>query len=101
MSPLEDLYQTRTNRDRKGTIPDGWNHKLLFRDLDRLICEGSIERLQNIREISADDRKRIFYRETSTGNLYVYVEGWERGFPEFRKHLDQAPASMGGSATGQ
>jgi hypothetical protein len=32
MSPLEDLYLTRTDRDRNGTIPDRWNNVLLIRD---------------------------------------------------------------------
>ena len=33
ITPLEDLYRSRTNRDRNGTIPDQWNHVLLQRDL--------------------------------------------------------------------
>jgi hypothetical protein len=36
MSPLEDLFRTRTNRDRLGTIPTESDHVLLMRDLDRL-----------------------------------------------------------------
>ena len=54
MSPLEDLYQTRTNHDRRGTIPDEWNHVLLQRDLERLISEGLIERVTDICEFSPD-----------------------------------------------
>jgi hypothetical protein len=92
MRPLEDLYQTRTKRDRNGTIPDEWNRVLLFRDLDSLVCAGEIERVRNVREISPDSREMIWYKEISTGNLYVYVAGWERGSPEFRKHADQIPA---------
>lgn len=92
MSPLEDLYQTRTNRDRNGTILDEWNRVLLFRDLDRLISQGFIERVENIREIRPAPREMIWYREFSTGNLYVYVEGCERGAPEFRRYEDRAPA---------
>jgi hypothetical protein len=90
---LEDLYQTRTNRDRNGTIPDEWNRVLLFRELDRLICEGAVERVRNVREINPFPREKIWYREISTGNLYVYVAGWERGSPEFRRHTDQVPVS--------
>lgn len=94
MSPLEDLYQTRTSRDRNGTISDEWNHALLLRDLDRLIDEGLAERVKNVREISADQRGQTWYRETSTGNLYVYVEGWERGSPEFRRHTKLASVGV-------
>ena len=89
-SPLEDLYQTRTNRDRNGTISDQWNHVPLLRDLDRLISEGIVERVRNVREISADPRDKIWYRETATGILYVYVAGWERGSPEFRRDPELA-----------
>ena len=83
MSPLEDLYQTRTCRDRKGTILAKWNHVLLFRDLDRLINEGVVERVRNVREISPDQRDTLWYQETSTRNLYVYVAGWSGARPSF------------------
>jgi hypothetical protein len=98
MNPLEGLYLTRTNRDRNGTISDEWHRALLFRDLDRLVCEGAIERVRNVREISPDSREMIWYREISTGNLYVYVAGWERGSPEFRMHTDQILAARNDSA---
>ena len=88
ISPLDDLYQTRTNRDRNGTVLDQWNHVLLLRDLQRLINEGLVERVTNIREISPDLRDKTWYRETATGMLYVYVEGWERGSPEFRRYME-------------
>ena len=91
MRPLEDVYQTRTNCDRNGTIPDEWNHELLFRDLDRLISEGLIERVNDTRTISSFPRDQLWYRETCTGNLYVYVAGWERGSPEFRRHVEMIP----------
>ena len=90
MNSLEDLYQTRTNRDRNGTISDQWNHVLLLRDLDRLISEGCIEQLRNIHEVSPDLRDKTWYRETATGIVYVYVAGWERGSPEFRRDADRA-----------
>lgn len=85
INPLDDLYRTRTNRDRNGTIPDQWNHVLLQRDLEHLISEGLVERVTNIREISNDSREKIWYQEIGTGDLYMYVAAWERGAPEFRR----------------
>ena len=58
MNPLEDLYQTRTNRDRNGTIPDRWNDVLLHRDLERLINDGLVERITNLREIAPFEREK-------------------------------------------
>ncbi|HKO19386.1 MAG TPA: hypothetical protein VJU82_10925 [Acidobacteriaceae bacterium] len=92
ISPLEDLYQTRTNRDRKGTIPDRWNDALLQRDLERLISEGLVERLTNIREIPPDLREKNWYQEVATGNLYVYIDAWDRGGPEFRRYYPESAA---------
>ncbi len=40
---LQDLYETRTARDRDGNVRDEWNRVLLRRDLDRLIAEGQIK----------------------------------------------------------
>jgi hypothetical protein len=91
-SPLDDLYQTRTNHHRNGTVLDEWNHVLLLRDLQRLIDQGLVEREKIIREISPDRRDKRWYRETATGMLYVYVEGWERASPEFRRFV-QTPAN--------
>jgi hypothetical protein len=88
MSPLEDLYQTRTNRDGKGTIPDEWNHMLLQRDLERLISQGLVQPVTSVREIPPDFREKVWYQEVTTGDLYVYVPGWERGSPEFRRHTE-------------
>lgn len=88
MSPLEDMYQTRTNRDRTGTILDRWNDELLHRDLKRLIDEGLVERISDLREFSSDEREKTWYKEVATGNLYVYVAAWERGAPEFRLHVE-------------
>jgi len=65
---------------------------LLLRELHRLIDEGVVERVTNIREISPDQRDKTWYRETASGILYVYVEGWERGSPEFRRFI-QTPAN--------
>jgi hypothetical protein len=75
-----------------------WNQVLLFRDLDRLINQGFIKRVENIREISPAPREMIWYKELSTGNLYVYVAGGERSAPEFRRYVDRAPASNYNSA---
>ena len=58
---------------------------LLHRDLERLISEGLVERVADVREISTDSREKTWYQEIPTGNLYVYVAPWERGAPEFRR----------------
>lgn len=87
MNPLEDLYQTRTSRDRNGTLSDKWSDELLHRDLERLINDGLVERLTNLREISPFEREKTWYKEIATGNVYVYVAAWERGAPEFRRHV--------------
>lgn len=93
MSPLVDLYLTRTNRDRNGTIPDKWNNVLLVRDLDRLISEGIVERVTNLREISSFEYEKTWYKEIATGNVYVHVAAWERGAPEFRRHVEVVAGS--------
>ena len=95
--PLEDLYQTRTSRDGKGTIPDEWNHVLLQRDLERLIGQGLAKPVTSVREIPPDFREKVWYEEVGSGQLYVYVAGWERGSPDFRRHADaptDAPRSI-------
>jgi hypothetical protein len=91
MSPLEDLYRTRTREDRNGTLIDQWNHVLLHRDLERLISEGLVERVTNIREISPDPREITWYKELATENLFVYVAPDERSGPEFRRYTASAP----------
>jgi hypothetical protein len=88
MSPLEDLFRTRTNRDRLGTIPNESDDVLLMRDLDSLSGQGLIKRMPNILEISADSREKTFFQEIASGELYVYVERWDRGAPEFRRHSE-------------
>lgn len=88
MSPLEDLCQTRTSRDWNGTIPDEWSHELLHRDLERLINDGLVERVTNLRAISPFEREKRWYKEIGTGTVYVYVAAWERGAPEFRRHIE-------------
>lgn len=91
MNPLEDLYRTRTRLDRNGTLLDQWNHVLLLRDLERLIKEGLVEHVTNIREISPDPWEKTWYEELATGNLYVYVAPEERCGPEFRRYKGSAP----------
>lgn len=91
ISPLEDLYRTRTRQDRNGTLIDQWNHVLLHRDLERLISEGLVERVTNIREISPDAREKTWYKELATENLFVYVAPEERSGPEFRRYSPSSP----------
>ncbi len=74
-----------------GSIRDEWNLLLLQRDLERLISEGLIERVTNMREIPPNSREKTWYQESGTGNLYVYVAACERGAPEFRRHSEPAP----------
>jgi hypothetical protein len=93
MNPLDDLCRTRTNRDRAGTIPDQITHSLLLRDLERLISQGLVERVTDIREISVDSREKIWYQEVATGDLYVYVSPWERGAAEFRRFCELSPSA--------
>ncbi len=90
MSPLDDLYLTRTRGDRNGTLLNQWNHVLLHRDLERLISEGLVEHVTNIREISPDSREKTWYMELATGNLFVYVAPEERSGPEFRRYTESA-----------
>ena len=68
-----------------GTISTGWNRVLLWRDLQRLVDDGIVERVNCQSDAQADSRERDCFREPATGDVYVYVTGWERGSPEFRK----------------
>lgn len=88
MNPLDDLYHTRTNRDRKGTMPDEWNHVLLLRNLEHLISEGLLKRVTHVREIPTDFREKSWYEEIATRQLYVYVAPGERSAAEFRRYAD-------------
>lgn len=87
-SPLKDLFNTRTDNDRKGTVSSDWNRVLLWRDLNRLVAEGLVEPVQPPADIEPDDRARHYFRDLGTGDLYVYVAGWERGWPQFRRVAD-------------
>ena len=71
---------------------DHWNHVLLHRDLKRLISEGLVEHVTNIREIYPDRRERTWFQELATENLYVYVAPEERSGPEFRRYTELAPS---------
>jgi hypothetical protein len=82
---LADLFSTRTERNTKGTIRSEWDHELLHRDLARLIAEGVVENVPCPPHDGSDFRPSRCFRDVLTGETYVYVEGWERGSPEFRK----------------
>jgi hypothetical protein len=84
---LENIFSTRTDNDRRGTISQEWNRILLWRDLERFIAEGLVERVECKTVSEADFRERQCFRETETGEIYVFIEGWERGCPEFRKQI--------------
>lgn len=58
----------------------------LHRDLERLIIEGLVERLTDIREHSPDLREKTWYKEVTTERLFVYVAPDERSGPEFRRY---------------
>lgn len=81
---LKDVFKTRTDNNRKGTVSEEWNHVLLLRDLEPLIADGAIERLSCPKPEEPDFRNRQCLRDLGTGEVYVYVAGWERGSPEFR-----------------
>ncbi|HEX6495213.1 MAG TPA: hypothetical protein VF018_07010 [Acidobacteriaceae bacterium] len=82
---LEDLFRVRTDRNTEGTISGEWDRILLRRDLERLIAEGFVEITHCSSCPDPRSRERLCFRDTSTGEVYLYVEGWERGSPEFRK----------------
>lgn len=82
---LEDLFLARTDNNTKGTISTEWNRVLLWRDLERLVKDGSVERIECPAEAELLPRERQCFRDLGTGEAYVYVAGWERGSPEFRK----------------
>ena len=82
---LEDLYRTRTAQDRRGRIRSQWDHVLLFRDLDRLIEQGKIENFDQVIDPERDGLERRYFRDLGTNEIYVFVEGWDKGPPEFRK----------------
>ena len=82
---LEDVFRTRTEQNRTGTINSDWNHTLLWRDLDRLIEEGVVAKVECTNDVESSFRKRQCFRDLVTGEVYIYIEGWERGSPEFRR----------------
>ena len=81
-----DLWETRTNNSRSGTLVTEWDNVLFWRDLHRLIAEGLVEQTDGPAGIDDGLRDRKYFREVGTGEVYVYLTGWERGSPEFRRH---------------
>ena len=82
MGPLEDLFQTRTMGNHYGTV---LHNSLLLSDLDRLEEQGVVERIACPFEVLEDSRERTCFLDLMSGDVYVYIAGWERGSPEFRK----------------
>lgn len=85
IGPLEDLYNTRTEQNTKGTIVSEWNHSLLWRDLNRLIAEGLVSTIECPTDLEREYVEHHCFRDNVTGETYVYIKGWERGSPEFRR----------------
>jgi len=82
---LEDLFNTRTQHDRSGTLRGGCDETLFWRDLERLKTEGLVEEVQRPSDADSDFRETRYFRDLLTGETFVYVGGWERGSPEFRR----------------
>jgi len=82
---LADLADTRTDHDRTGTIRTEWDNILFWRDIERFIGSGVVVRIGSRGPDRAYPREQQFFREVSTGDIYIYTAGWERGCPEFRK----------------
>lgn len=82
---LEGLFLARTDNNAKGTISTEWNRVLLWRDLQRLVDEGSVQSIDCPFDDDPDFRERQCFRDIGTGEVYVYLAGWERGSSEFRK----------------
>ena len=86
---LEDLFNTRTDHAREGTLHTEWDRILFWRDLRRFIIEGLVEPISCPSTAPKDFRETLCFRDLGTGEVYVYVEGWERGAPGFRKLTEQ------------
>jgi hypothetical protein len=91
---LQDLYETRTARDRDGTVGDEWNRVLLRRDLDRLIAECQVEPVDWLFPPESDSRERKFFHDLGTGEIYVYVAAAERSGPQFRRLREGDTSSL-------
>jgi len=85
MGVLEDLFETRTNRDRYGTISAEWDLTLLWRDLERLQAEKLVSAIEITSNAASDSLKRLYFRDSETGDVYVFVEGGEKSSPKFHK----------------
>jgi hypothetical protein len=82
---LEDLFLARTDNNTNGTISTEWNRVLLWRDLERLMNDGFVGSINCPSDTEGRFREKQCFRDVGTGEIYVYVAGWERGSPEFRK----------------
>jgi len=82
---LEDLWGTRTNNSRSGTLVGEWDEVLLWRDLHRLAEEGLIEPIDGLSRPGFDTLERRRFRDIETGDVYVYVPAGERRSPQFRR----------------
>ena len=82
---LEDIFRTRTDNNTKGTIGTEWNRVLLGKDLERLMKDGFVEQIGCPTDAEPVLREMQCFRDLFTGEVYVYLAGWERGSPEFRK----------------
>lgn len=82
---LEELYQQRTDNDRNGTGSSEWNRVLLWRDLQRLATEGLVAPAEAPEHAESDFRDRTYFGDLGTDEIHVFVAGWERESPEFRK----------------
>jgi hypothetical protein len=79
------LSLARTDRYTNGTISGEWDRILLQRELERLIAEGIVEVIDCSPRPDTTFQETRCFRDTGTGDAYLYVDGWERGSPEFRK----------------
>jgi hypothetical protein len=79
---LQELFDVRTNGT--GYVNSQWDDTLLLRDLKQLEHEQLIEEITKPFVHMTGLRHRWF-REVGSGDVFEYVEGWERGSPKFRK----------------
>lgn len=85
LSALEDVWGTRTNNSRSGTLVGEWDEVLLWRDLHRLAEEGLIEPIDGLSRPGFDTLEKRRFRDIVTGDVYAYFPAGERRSPAFRK----------------
>jgi len=85
LSVLEDVWGTRTNNSRSGTLVGEWDEVLLWRDLHRLAEEGLIEPIDGLSRPGFDTLEKRRFRDIVTGDVYAYFPAGERRSPAFRK----------------